>query len=164
MMVLLGTRPVERSDPEAAMIQETDGEFGPIDFVVVEFPAGSVDFGGEVARELLSLVDTEMIRILDVLILDKDDEGQTEAFELEELGDGASLRAVGTQLAEIVSADDVTRLAAAMAPGTMAGVLIWENRWAAPFAVAAVNSGAVLIASGRIEPQAVIDALEADLT
>jgi hypothetical protein len=144
----------------SAGVQEA---FGPIDFVVVEFPSGSTDFDREAARELLSLVDNEMIRILDVLIIDKDDEGQTEAFELEDLGEGARLRALDHQLAEILSAEDVPYLAAAMEPGTMAGVLIWENRWAAPFAAAAQSSGAVLIASGRISPQAAIDALGADL-
>lgn len=142
------------------MDEQLDEELGPIDFYVVEFPAGSTDFDKETARELLALVDTEMIRILDFLIIDKDDEGQTEAFELEELGSAARLGALGPELAEVLSADDIPHLAAAVEPAAMAGVLVWENRWAAPLVSAARRSGATLIAAGRIPHQALIDALD----
>ena len=66
-------------------------ELGPIDYLVVEFPAGSRDFGGELARELASLVDAEMVRVLDMLVLEKDEDGHVEAFEMGELGDRSDL-------------------------------------------------------------------------
>ena len=138
------------------------GEVGPIDYVLVEFPAGTRDFGGELARELASLVDAEMIRILDMLILEKDDAGHVEAYEVEELGDRQQLRAIERELAEILAADDVGRLAEVMTPGSVAGVLIWENVWAAPFAAAARESGGELVATGRLTPRAVVDALRLD--
>ncbi len=138
------------------------GEVGPIDYVLVEFPAGTRDFGGELARELSSLVDAEMIRILDMLILEKDDAGHVEAYEVEELGDRQQLRAIERELAEILAADDVGRLAEVMTPGTVAGVLIWENVWAAPFAAAARESGGELVATGRLTPRAVVEALRLD--
>jgi hypothetical protein len=67
-----------------------------------------------------------------------------------------------TQLAELLAYDDVVHLAAAMEPGTTAGVLVWENSWAAPFASAARRSGGQLIAGGRIPIQSIVAALEAD--
>jgi hypothetical protein len=134
-------------------------EVGPIDYLLVEFPEGTRDFGGELARELASLVDAEMIRILDVVILEKDEAGHVEAYEVEELGDREELRAIERDLAEVLAADDVDRLAEVMSPGRVAGVLVWENVWAAPLAAAARDSGAELVASGRITPQALVEAL-----
>jgi hypothetical protein len=72
------------------------------------------------------------------------------------------LQAIETELAELLAADDVDNLAAAMEPGSKAGVLIWENRWAAPFASAVRHSGGQLIADGRIPVQAIIASIEAD--
>lgn len=143
---------------EEAPLVECD-EVGPIDYLLVEFPEGTRDFGGELARELASLVDAEMIRILDVVILEKDEAGHVEAYEVEELGDREELRAIERDLAEVLAADDVDRLAEVMSPGRVAGVLVWENVWAAPLAAAARDSGAELVASGRITPQALVEAL-----
>ena len=85
-----------------------------------------------------------------------------DCFQLSELGDVGELEAVEAQLAELLAADDVSHLAAAMEPGSTAGVLIWENLWAAPFASAARRSGGQLIANGRIPIQAIIASIEAD--
>ena len=73
-----------------------------------------------------------------------------------------SCKRIEAQLAELLAADDVEHLAAAMEPGSTAGVLIWENLWAAPFASAARRSGGQLIANGRIPIQAIIASIEAD--
>jgi hypothetical protein len=135
-------------------------ELGPIDYLVVEFPAGSRDFGGELARELASLVDAEMVRVLDMLVLEKHEDGHVEAFEMEQLGDRPTLRAIESELAEILAIDDVDRLAAAVPPGSVAGVLIWENLWAAPFGAAARADGGRLVATGRIPTPTVVHALD----
>jgi hypothetical protein len=129
---------------------------------VVEFPAGAANFTGAMARELLALVDAGTIRVIDVLILTKNDDGTVEAMELADIGDLGELQALEAQLAELLAADDVEHLAAAMEPGSTAGVLIWENLWAAPFAAAARRSGGQLIANGRIPIQAIIASIEAD--
>jgi len=135
---------------------------GPVDYVVVEFPAGAANFTGEMVHELLSLVDSGTIRVIDVLILRKDADGSVEASELSDIGDLGALQAVEAQLAQLLAEDDVEHLAAAMEPGSTAGVLIWENVWAAPFASAARRSGGQLIADGRIPIQAIIAAIQAD--
>ncbi len=137
-------------------------ELGPVDYVVVEFPAGASNFTGEMAAELLALVDAGTIRVIDALILTKDDDGVVDALELSDVGELGELVALEAQLAELLAADDVAHLAAAMDPGSTAGVLIWENLWAAPFAAAARRSGGQLIANGRIPIQAIIASIEAD--
>jgi hypothetical protein len=137
-------------------------ELGPVDYVVVEFPAGTKNFTGEMASELLKLVDAGTIRIIDVLILEKDEDGSIDATELSDIDELGELEAVEAELAELLAADDVAHLAAAMEPGSTAGVLIWENLWAAPFASAARRAGGQLIADGRIPIQAIIASIEAD--
>jgi Family of unknown function (DUF6325) len=137
-------------------------ELGPVDYAVVEFPAGKSNFTGEMAEELLALVDSGTIRVIDVLILTKDADGSIEASELSDVGELGPLQELEAQLAELLAEDDVVHLAAAMEPGSTAGVLIWENLWAAKFASAARRSGGQLIANGRIPIQAIIASIEAD--
>jgi hypothetical protein len=137
-------------------------ELGPVDYVVVEFPAGAKNFTGEMAAELVKLVDTGTIRVIDVLILDKNEDGSVDVTELADVEQLGELQSIEAELAELLAADDVDHLAAAMDPGSTAGVLIWENLWAAPFASAARRSGGQLIANGRIPIQAIIASVEAD--
>jgi Family of unknown function (DUF6325) len=137
-------------------------QLGPVDYVVVEFPAGASNFSGEMAKELLALVDSGTIRVIDVLILIKDADGGVEAMELSDVDELGPLQAMEAELAELLAEEDVANLAAAMEPGSTAGVLIWENLWAAPFAAAARRSGGQLIADGRIPIQAIIASIEAD--
>jgi hypothetical protein len=144
------------------MARDALDELGPVDYVVVEFPAGASSFTGEMAAELLRLVDAGTIRVIDVLILTKHADGSVEATELSDIDELGELQALEAQLAELLAADDVAHLAAAMDPGSTAGVLIWENLWAAPFAAAARRSGGQLIANGRIPIQAIIASIEAD--
>jgi len=122
-----------------AMTDADNEELGPIDYMVVEFPPDTKNFSGAMAKELASLVDAGIIRVLDLLVIEKNTDGLIDGFEVEDLGDLGDLRALEGQLAEILAMDDVEHLAAAMEPGTVAGVLVWENAWAAPFAVAAAS-------------------------
>jgi hypothetical protein len=137
-------------------------ELGPVDYVIVEFPAGATNFTGEMATELLALSDAGTIRVIDILILTKDDDGAIDVMELSDLEDLGELQVLEAELAELLAEEDVVHLAAAMDPGSTAGVLIYENLWAAPFASAARRAGGQLIANGRIPIQAIIAALEAD--
>jgi len=137
-------------------------ELGPVDYMVVEFPAGKSNFTGEMATELVALVDSGTIRVIDMIILTKDEDGTVDAMELGDIEDLGPLQAVEAELAELLAADDVEHLAAAMEPGSVAGVLIWENLWAAPFAAAARRSGGQLVATGRIPMNAIIASVEAD--
>jgi hypothetical protein len=137
-------------------------ELGPVDYIVVEFPGSK--FNGEIAPVLNDLVERDLIRILDLLILKKDENGEVEAFEISDLDDSeiGSIVEAETELAMLLSEADVENIAAAIDPGSAAGVLIWENKWAVPFATAVRHSGGQLVASGRIPIQAIAAAIEAD--
>ena len=138
-------------------------ELGPVDYLVIEFPAGEQNFTGEAAQELAKLAESGIIRILDVLILVKNADGSVDAMELDETPMVDEIRALEAELAEILAVDDVEMLAAAMEPGSVAGVVVWENRWAAPFAAATRRAGGQLIASGRIPIQAIAASIEHEL-
>jgi hypothetical protein len=144
------------------MTETSLDELGPVDYVVVEFPAGASNFTGEMAAELVALVDSGTIRLIDALILTRSESGTIDAMELSDFDELGELQRLEAQLADLLAAEDVEHLAAAMDPGSTAGVLIWENLWAAPFAAAARRSGGQLIATGRIPIQAIIASIEAD--
>ena len=137
-------------------------ELGPVDYVIVEFPAGASNFTGEMAAELVALSNAGTIRVIDILVLVKNAEGTVDALELSDLDDLGELQTLEAELAELLAAEDVDNLAAAMDPGSTAGVIIYENLWAAPFASAARRAGGQLIANGRIPIQAIIASIEAD--
>ena len=137
---------------------------GPIDYLIIEFPAGTANFTGEMSEALLALIDNDLIRVIDILIISKESDGTIDAIELSDVHDLGILQKLETELAELLAEDDIAHLAAAMEPGSTAGVLVWENLWAAPFASAARRSGGQLIANGRIPIQAVIASIEADIT
>jgi Family of unknown function (DUF6325) len=137
-------------------------ELGPVDFVIVEFPAGQQNFTGEGVEELLRLHDAGTIRVMDVLILQKGDDGTVMAQELGDLDELGPLQQIADELVHTLAEADVEHLAAAMDPGSVAAVLVYENTWAAPFASALRRAGGQLIANGRIPIQAIIAAVEAD--
>ena len=129
---------------------------------MVEFPGSK--FNGQIAPALLDLVERDLIRVLDLLVLKKDADGSLEAFELSDLdvGEIGEFQDYESELAMLLSEEDVTSLAAAVEPGSSAAVLVWENTWAAPFGSAVRRSGGQLVASGRIPIQALLAAIEAD--
>jgi hypothetical protein len=144
------------------MTNDQIDDMGPVDYLVVEFPAGSSNFSGDMARELDSLVRAGTIRLLDLLVVSKTDDGTIEAFEIDDFEELDELRELEKEIAEILSAKDVANLAEAMENGSTAGVIVWENRWAAPFASAARRDGGQLVASGRIPLQALAASIEAE--
>ena len=137
-------------------------ELGPVDYLIVEFPAGTSHFTGEMADALIKLVDAGTVRIIDILVLVKDADGGVEAMELADLDELGPLQVLEAELAELLAEEDLAHLAAAMDPGSTAGVIVYENLWAAPFASAARRAGGQLIANGRIPMQAILAAIEAD--
>jgi hypothetical protein len=102
--------------------------------------------------------------VLDLLMLHKSDDGTVEAFEIDDLDEEEAGELIGLEpeIAEILAAEDVVHLAEAMENGSVAGVVVWENSWAAPFASAARRAGGQLIATGRIPIQAIAASLAAE--
>jgi hypothetical protein len=141
-------------------MSEAIDELGPVDYIVVEFPGNK--FNGDIAPALGDLVDRELVKVLDLVFVTKSADGRIEGFELEDLDEGIAgeIEELEIDIAHVLSEDDVISLAGAMEPDSSAALLVWENRWAAPFASAVRHSGGQLVASGRIPVQALIGALE----
>jgi hypothetical protein len=136
-------------------------EMGPVDYFVVEFAQGRTSFSGEMARELARLSHEGLIRVLDLVVIQKAANASVDAFEKKDVGiDEAPY--LERDIAELLSAEDVVSLAAAMEPGSVAGVVVWENLWAAPFESATRVSGGQIIAGGRIPSNAIATSVEAD--
>lgn len=152
---------MSQNTTEATTDEQLD-ELGPVDYLVVEFPAGHATFNGEMAAALSELVESGTIRVLDLLVIHKGDDGSIDALEVDDLEGLDEMRFLEREIAEILAADDVTHLAAAMENGTTAGVLVWENCWAAPFASAARRAGGQLVATGRIPIQAIAASIQAE--
>src|SRR3954469_15642894 len=135
-------------------------EMGPIDYIVIEWP-GKQPVGDAVPL-LLDLVDRGTIRILDIAFMDKDEDAAVGAIDLAAHNGGEpGFEAFEGAASGLIGDDDMHEAAEALAPGTSAALLVWENRWAAPVAVAVRRSGGQLVASGRLEIQAILAALDA---
>ncbi|WP_371667356.1 DUF6325 family protein [Streptomyces sp. NBC_00289] len=136
-------------------------EVGPIDYVVVEFPGNRMT--GEGFPLLVDLVDRGVIRILDLMFVRKEEDGSMSGMEIADFtGDGELDLAVFEGASSgLLGQDDIVEAGAALQPGSSAGILVYENLWAAPFATALRRGGARMVASGRIPVPAVLDALNA---
>jgi len=140
-----------------------DEVMGPISYVIVQFPGNKMT--GEGFPILVDLVDRGLIRILDLVFITRADDGSTAVLELNDLDrddnvevdlavfDGASSGLIGES--------DIAEAANAIEPGSSAGVLLFENRWAASFVQALRRGGAELVAAGYIPQDDLVAALEA---
>ena len=135
-------------------------EMGPIDYIVVEWPDRQPN--GEAAPILVDLVERGIIRILDLAFIVKNDDGSVLGLDVSDLGGAAEqLRVFQGASSGLLTDDDTNEAGAALEPGTAAAILVYENRWAGPFASAVRKSGGQLVASGRIPVQDLIAALDA---
>ena len=134
---------------------------GPIDYLIVEWPAGSPP-NGEAFPHLVDLVDRGVIRILDFSFVEKDDAGNVVEVDVADFdGDGSNdLMVIATASSGLLDEEDYAEAGAALEPGTAAAILVYENTWAAPFATALRKNGAQLVAYGRIPVNAMIAALD----
>ncbi|HET9310091.1 MAG TPA: DUF6325 family protein [Actinomycetota bacterium] len=140
-------------------MSDTDVELGPIDYIVVEWRAGTQP-NGEGMPLLVDLVDRGLIRILDLAFVRKEDDGTIVGLELNELGDDPQLTVFEGASSGLLGQEDYDEAGAAIEPGSSAALLVYENTWAAPFATALRRSGARLVAGGRIATNELIAALD----
>ena len=141
---------------------DTEGleEMGPVDYLVVEWPDRQPN--GEAAPIVADLVDRGIIRVLDLAFITKAEDGTVAALDIENLGEvSESFKLFEGASSGLLGDDDMEEAAKALEPGTSAALLIFENRWAAPFASAIRRSGGQLVANGRIPVQAILAALDA---
>jgi hypothetical protein len=135
-------------------------EMGPIDYLVIEW-SGDARPDGKAAPIVFDLVDRGIIRVLDFALIAKDDDGNVAGIELSEHAGAAELSYFEGASSGLIGDDDVAEAGAALEPGSLAAILVYENTWAGPFAAALRRSGAELVAGGRIPVQALIAALDA---
>jgi hypothetical protein len=138
-------------------------ELGPIDWVIVEFPGGKSDLKGAFALELASLADAELVRVLDLVVIDKGKDGHVDVREFEDLeraGALGDLRTLAGQLAHLLTLEDIELVVDIIDDDATAVVLVWENTWAGPFAGAARRSGGHLVGSGRVATETFIESLQ----
>lgn len=131
---------------------------GPVDFVLIEFPGDRLT--GEAAAALMDLVERGVIRLYDLMVISKNQDGSVDLLELgEQAGVGGFAFFAGAR-SGLLGDDDMRDAAAAMEPGTVAALVVYENAWAIPLVAAARNSGGEVIASARIPAAAIMAALE----
>ena len=137
--------------------RESVDQLGPVELIAVAFH--QPNFDGTVIRELVDLVERGIIRVLDLMIVHKTDDGSIEVAEFTALGDDEAEVFVGLAPAgvDLIGEDDVSLAGELLEPGDAAALLVWEDLWAAPFAAAVRKAGGVLLAHDRIP----IDVLEA---
>ncbi|WCB93102.1 hypothetical protein DSM104299_01804 [Baekduia alba] len=135
-------------------------EMGPVDWIVLGWPGKRPD-GADIAPLIVDLSDRGIIRVLDIAFVSKDADGTTTALDLDHLGADSPFAVFEGASSGLVSNADLEEAAASLDPGDSAAILVYENRWAAPLAIALRRSGGLLLADGRIEIQALIAALDA---
>ncbi len=136
-------------------------EMGPIDYIVVEFPGSKMN--GEAFPHLIDLVDRGIVRILDLVFVTKELDGSVKGIAIADFDDDGELDLAVFEGASsgLISDDDIEEAGGILEPGSSAGILVYENVWAGPFAAAVRRGGGQLVASGRIPIQAMLAALEA---
>ena len=142
-------------------MEGTEEEFGPIDVVVIGYPPGA-PMRGEAVPKFLDLVDRGIIRVLDARFVRKDADGTFSGFDLADLDEDSAgdLTVFAGATTGLLGDDDVALTAAEIEPGSAALMIVYENRWAAPFIAAVRRNGGVLIASQRIGVQDLVNALD----
>jgi hypothetical protein len=121
-------------------------ELGPVELLFVQFPGNQ--FTGEIAPALADLIESGTIRIIDLVFVAKDAEGNSVGFELEEVGDEsrAFFNPLVEDLEDLISEEDIDDLSEALEPSSSAAIMLFEHRWAIPFRDALANSGGELVA------------------
>jgi uncharacterized membrane protein len=131
---------------------------GPVEYIVLGFPGNQ--FSGEIAPALAQLVESETIRILDLVFIAKDADGEIVAVEVEDHHLAEAFGAIDGEIGGILSPDDIEHAGEALEPNSSAALLVWEDLWATPLVTALQNSGGVLIEGGRIPHDIIELALE----
>jgi uncharacterized membrane protein len=136
-------------------------EIGPVDYIVVEFPGSRIT--GEALRLLVDLHDNHIIRILDLLFINKELDGSVRGMTLADLDHDGTLDLAVFEGASsgLLGSDDIADAGDVLEPGNSAALLVYENRWAGPVVAALHRNGAELVATGRIPAADIIAALEA---
>ena len=142
-------------------MSNTEIELGPVDYLIVEWPQGA-EPNGRALEELVKLSDNGLIRVIDLAFVRKEEDGSVAGMAITDLDADGQLDLVQFEGASsgMLDQDDYDEAGAALEPGTAAAILVYENKWAAPFVAAIRSSGAQAVASGRIPVDALLEKLD----
>jgi hypothetical protein len=133
---------------------------GPVEYLIIEFPGNH--FRGEIAPAMAKLIDEGTVRIIDLVFIMKDAEGNVTTFEFDELEELAPFATLQGEVGSFVNDEDIDYAAAALAPDSSAALLVWEDSWATELALAVRGAGGVVREGARIPPD-LIDAALAEM-
>jgi len=136
-------------------------DIGPVEYLVVEFPGNQ--FKGEIAPEIAALAQAGIVRVLDLVFITKDENGDVVWLEADAVDGELALGFLDSfdQIQGLLNEDDIATVAAELAPNSSAGLILWENTWAARLAGAVQNANGRVVAHDRIPRELVLAAVQA---
>ena len=134
-------------------------EIGPVEYLILGFPGNN--FTGQIVPELAKLIDSGLVRIIDLTFITKDADGNVEVVEFDAVEELAAFAGLDGEVGGILTDEDVAHAALSLEPNTSAALLIWEDTWATPFAVAVRNANGVILEGARIPREFIEQAMDA---
>ncbi len=132
---------------------------GPVEYVILGFPGNN--FTGQIVPELAKLIDSGLVRIIDLTFISKDAAGRVEVVEYDAVEELAAFAGLDAEVGGILTDEDVAHAALSIEPNTSAALLIWEDTWAAPFAEAVRKANGVILEGARIPREVIEQAMDA---
>jgi len=132
---------------------------GPVEYLILGFPGNK--FSGEIVPELAKLLDSGLVRIIDLTFISKDSLGNVEVVEFDALEELAAFAGLDAEIGGILTDEDIAHAALSLEPNSSAALLIWEDTWAAPFAAAVRKANGVILEGARIPREFIEEAMSA---
>jgi hypothetical protein len=134
-------------------------DIGPVEYLILGFPGNM--FTGQIVPELAKLIDSGLVRIIDLTFITKDAAGHVDVVEYDAVEELAAFAGLDAEVGGILTDEDVAYAAQALEPNSSAALLVWEDTWATPFAVAVRNANGVILEGARIPREIIEEAIGA---
>jgi hypothetical protein len=132
---------------------------GPVEYLILGFPGNN--FTGQIVPELAKLLDSGLVRIIDLTFITKDVDGRVDVVEYDAVEELAAFAGLDAEVGGILTDEDIAHAAMSLEPNTSAAVLIWEDTWATPFAEAVRNANGVILEGARIPREIIEEVMDA---
>jgi hypothetical protein len=132
---------------------------GPVEYLILGFPGNN--FTGQIVPELAKLLDSGLVRIIDLTFITKDASGRVDVVEYDAVEELAAFAGLDAEVGGILTDEDIAHAAMSLEPNTSAALLIWEDTWATPFAEAVRNANGVILEGARIPREIIEEVMDA---